>query len=85
MACEKVKPTLPLLDGLCALAQTISYEVRLYFILLSSVVLVCTYNLAYFNFFQVYLWLIIVLNVKCVIFLHDCCSDTIFTALINVL
>jgi len=47
-----------LLGGLRALAQTISYEVRLAFILLSFVVLVCRYNLAYFYFFQVYLWLI---------------------------
>jgi len=43
-----------LLGGLCALAQTISYEVRLAFILLSFVVLVCRYNLAYFYFFQIY-------------------------------
>ena len=48
-----------LLGGLRALAQTISYEVRLAFILFSFVVFVCTYNFAYFYFFlQVYLWLI---------------------------
>nr|YP_009351494.1 NADH dehydrogenase subunit 1 [Orthotermes depressifrons]AQP29731.1 NADH dehydrogenase subunit 1 [Orthotermes depressifrons] len=47
-----------LLGGLRALAQTISYEVSLAFILLSFVVLVCSYNLVYFYFFQVYLWLI---------------------------
>jgi len=47
-----------LLGGLHALDQTISYEVRLAFILLSFVVLVCRYNLAYFYFLQVYLWLI---------------------------
>jgi NADH-ubiquinone oxidoreductase chain 1 len=33
-----------LLGGLRALAQTISYEVKLAFILLSFVVLVCRYN-----------------------------------------
>jgi NADH-ubiquinone oxidoreductase chain 1 len=44
-----------LLGGLRALAQTISYEVRLAFILLSFVVLVCRYDLTYFYFFQVYL------------------------------
>lgn len=49
-----------LLGGLRALAQTISYEVRLAFILLSFVVLVCSYNLAWFYFFQVYLWLIFI-------------------------
>jgi NADH:ubiquinone oxidoreductase subunit H len=46
-----------LLRGLRALAQSISYEVRSGFILLSFVILVCRYNLAYFYYFQVYLWL----------------------------
>nr|WMY24000.1 NADH dehydrogenase subunit 1 [Mimeutermes giffardii] len=46
-----------LLGGLRALAQTISYEVSLAFILLSFVVLICSYSLVYFYFFQVYLWL----------------------------
>jgi NADH-ubiquinone oxidoreductase chain 1 len=43
------------LGGLRALAQTIYYEVRLAFILLSFVVLVCRYNLVYFYSFQFYL------------------------------
>nr|QXT44127.1 NADH dehydrogenase subunit 1 [Heimitermes laticeps]QXT44166.1 NADH dehydrogenase subunit 1 [Heimitermes laticeps] len=47
-----------LLGALRALAQTISYEVSLAFILLSFVILVCSYNLIYFYFFQGYLWLI---------------------------
>ena len=47
-----------LLGDLRALAKTISYEVRLAFILLSFVVLICRYNLAYFYSFKVYLWLI---------------------------
>nr|AQP29551.1 NADH dehydrogenase subunit 1 [Angularitermes nasutissimus] len=46
-----------LLGGLRALAQTISYEVSLAFILLSFVVLICGYNLVCFYYFQVYLWL----------------------------
>jgi NADH-ubiquinone oxidoreductase chain 1 len=37
--------------ALGALAHSISYEVRLAFIWLSFVVLVCRYNLAYFYFF----------------------------------
>lgn len=49
-----------LLGGLRALAQTISYEVRLAFILLSFVVLICRYNLVYFYSYQVYLWLIFI-------------------------
>nr|AIY61788.1 NADH dehydrogenase subunit 1 [Astalotermes sp. TB-2014]QXT44049.1 NADH dehydrogenase subunit 1 [Acidnotermes sp. CAM048] len=47
-----------LLGGLRALAQTISYEVSLAFILLSFVILVCSYDLSYFYVFQIYLWLI---------------------------
>ena len=42
-----------LLGGLHALAQTISYEVRLAFVLLSFVVLIYGYNLAYFYSLQV--------------------------------
>jgi NADH-ubiquinone oxidoreductase chain 1 len=38
------------LGGLRALAQIISYEVSLAFILLSFVVLICRYNLGYFYF-----------------------------------
>jgi len=41
-----------LLGGLRALAQTISYEVKLAFILFSFVVLICRCNLAYFYFFR---------------------------------
>ena len=40
-----------LLGGLRALAQTVPYEVRLAFILLSFVVLICRYNFAYFFLF----------------------------------
>jgi NADH-ubiquinone oxidoreductase chain 1 len=45
-----------LLGGLRALAQTISYEVRLAFILLYFVVLICRHDLTYFYFFQVYFY-----------------------------
>jgi len=44
-----------LLGVLRALAQTISHEVRLAFILLSFVVLICRYNLAYFYSFQLHM------------------------------
>jgi NADH-ubiquinone oxidoreductase chain 1 len=47
-----------LLGGLRALAQTISYEVRLAFILLSFVVLISGCDLLGFYFFQSYVWLI---------------------------
>nr|YP_009711362.1 NADH dehydrogenase subunit 1 [Reticulitermes tibialis]QGA46878.1 NADH dehydrogenase subunit 1 [Reticulitermes tibialis]QGA46891.1 NADH dehydrogenase subunit 1 [Reticulitermes tibialis] len=47
-----------LLGGLRALAQTVSYEVSLAFILFSFVILICSYNLVYFYLFQFYVWLI---------------------------
>nr|YP_001256938.1 NADH dehydrogenase subunit 1 [Reticulitermes hageni]YP_009250752.1 NADH dehydrogenase subunit 1 [Reticulitermes nelsonae]ABN10508.1 NADH dehydrogenase subunit 1 [Reticulitermes hageni]AMX23092.1 NADH dehydrogenase subunit 1 [Reticulitermes nelsonae] len=47
-----------LLGALRALAQTISYEVSLAFILFSFVILICSYNLVYFYLFQFYVWLI---------------------------
>ena len=65
-----------LLGGLRALAQTISYEVRLAFILLSFVVLVCRYNLAWFYFFQVYLWLIFISLPLSFIWFISCLAET---------
>nr|AQP30480.1 NADH dehydrogenase subunit 1 [Nasutitermes sp. AUS97] len=65
-----------LLGGLRALAQTISYEVSLAFILLSFVVLVCSYNLAYFYFFQVYLWLIFLSFPLSFIWFISCLAET---------
>nr|WES82308.1 NADH dehydrogenase subunit 1 [Microcerotermes bouvieri] len=65
-----------LLGGLRALAQTISYEVSLAFILLSFVVLVCSYNLAYFYFFQVYLWLIFLSLPLSFVWFISCLAET---------
>jgi NADH-ubiquinone oxidoreductase chain 1 len=65
-----------LLGGLRALAQTISYEVRLAFILLSFVVLICRYNLAYFYFFQVYLWLIFLSLPLSFVWFISCLAET---------
>lgn len=65
-----------LLGGLRALAQTISYEVRLAFILLSFVILVCRYNLAYFYFFQVYLWIIFLSLPLSFIWFISCLAET---------
>jgi NADH-ubiquinone oxidoreductase chain 1 len=64
------------LGGLRALAQTISYEVRLAFILLSFVVLVCRYNLSYFYFFQVYLWIIFISLPLSLIWFISCLAET---------
>nr|AQP28000.1 NADH dehydrogenase subunit 1 [Pericapritermes sp. G TB-2017] len=65
-----------LLGGLRALAQTISYEVSLAFILLSFVVLVCSYNLSYFYFFQVYLWLIFLAFPLSFVWFISCLAET---------
>jgi len=65
-----------LLGGLRALAQTISYEVRLAFILLSFVILISSYNLACFYFFQVYLWLIFLSLPLSFIWFISCLAET---------
>nr|AIY62022.1 NADH dehydrogenase subunit 1 [Constrictotermes cavifrons] len=65
-----------LLGGLRALAQTISYEVSLAFILLSFVVLVCSYNLSYFYFFQIYLWLIFLSLPLSFVWFISCLAET---------
>nr|AQP29209.1 NADH dehydrogenase subunit 1 [Cyrilliotermes angulariceps] len=65
-----------LLGGLRALAQTISYEVSLAFILLSFVVLVCSYDLVYFYSFQVYLWLIFFSFPLSFIWFISCLAET---------
>nr|YP_008081164.1 NADH dehydrogenase subunit 1 [Amata formosae]AGH27316.1 NADH dehydrogenase subunit 1 [Amata formosae] len=45
-----------LLGGLRAVAQTISYEVSLAMILLSSVIMIMNYNLLMYNFYQENIW-----------------------------
>nr|AQP26524.1 NADH dehydrogenase subunit 1 [Nasutitermes triodiae] len=65
-----------LLGGLRALAQTISYEVSLAFILLSFVILISSYNLSYFYFFQVYLWLIFLSLPLSFIWFISCLAET---------
>nr|YP_010527076.1 NADH dehydrogenase subunit 1 [Gastropacha populifolia]UXR12413.1 NADH dehydrogenase subunit 1 [Gastropacha populifolia] len=48
-----------LLGGLRAVAQTISYEVSLALILMSSIVMNMSFNLFYFYMYQEYIWMII--------------------------
>nr|YP_010627160.1 NADH dehydrogenase subunit 1 [Mecodina praecipua]WBK26851.1 NADH dehydrogenase subunit 1 [Mecodina praecipua] len=50
-----------LLGGLRAVAQTISYEVSLAMILLSSIILIMNYNLIYFNLYQNLVWFIMLM------------------------
>nr|QZK22051.1 NADH dehydrogenase subunit 1 [Amitermes sp. QLD_178] len=65
-----------LLGGLRALAQTISYEVSLAFVLLSFVVLICSYNLVYFYSYQVYLWLIFISLPLSFVWFISCLAET---------
>nr|YP_010516638.1 NADH dehydrogenase subunit 1 [Hulodes caranea]UXN44139.1 NADH dehydrogenase subunit 1 [Hulodes caranea] len=50
-----------LLGGLRAVAQTISYEVSLAMILLSSIIMIMSYNLLSFNLYQNMIWFIILM------------------------
>nr|YP_010491894.1 NADH dehydrogenase subunit 1 [Hypospila bolinoides]UWM92680.1 NADH dehydrogenase subunit 1 [Hypospila bolinoides] len=50
-----------LLGGLRAVAQTISYEVSLALILMSSIVMIMDYNLFMFSIYQNIMWLIILM------------------------
>nr|QYK91757.1 NADH dehydrogenase subunit 1 [Lymantria mathura] len=50
-----------LLGGLRAVAQTISYEVSLSFILLSSVIMVMSFNLVDYLFFQEGVWFLVLM------------------------
>nr|WMY24077.1 NADH dehydrogenase subunit 1 [Psammotermes voeltzkowi]WMY24116.1 NADH dehydrogenase subunit 1 [Psammotermes voeltzkowi] len=65
-----------LLGGLRALAQTISYEVSLAFILLSFVVLVCGYNLVSFYYFQSYVWLVFISLPLSFVWFVSCLAET---------
>nr|YP_010491881.1 NADH dehydrogenase subunit 1 [Blenina donans]UWM92667.1 NADH dehydrogenase subunit 1 [Blenina donans] len=50
-----------LLGGLRSVAQTISYEVSLALILMSSIILIMDFNLINFSLYQVYLWFFIMM------------------------
>nr|BBE15848.1 NADH dehydrogenase subunit 1 [Eumeta variegata] len=45
-----------LLGGLRAVAQTISYEVSLILIMMSSIIMIMNFNLFYYNVYQEYIW-----------------------------
>lgn len=48
-----------LLGGLRAVAQTISYEVRLSLILISLIILIMRFNIMVFNVFQKFIWFVL--------------------------
>lgn len=65
-----------LLGGLRAVAQTISYEVRLALIFLSFIFLVGSYNLIIFNVFQNYLWFIFLTLPLSLVWFTSCLAET---------
>lgn len=65
-----------LLGGLRAVAQTISYEVSLALILLSFIFLIGNYNFISFNYYQDYLWFIIITAPLRLVWFASCLAET---------
>nr|YP_010022272.1 NADH dehydrogenase subunit 1 [Xanthochlorus tibetensis]QOL12462.1 NADH dehydrogenase subunit 1 [Xanthochlorus tibetensis] len=65
-----------LLGGLRAVAQTISYEVSLALILLSFVMLIGSYNLLYFFYYQMYIWFFVLLFPMALVWFASCLAET---------
>lgn len=65
-----------LLGGLRAVAQTISYEVRLALILLSFVFLIGNYNIMNFYYYQSNLWFVVLLFPLALVWFSSCLAET---------
>nr|YP_010533963.1 NADH dehydrogenase subunit 1 [Condylostylus luteicoxa]UXX49977.1 NADH dehydrogenase subunit 1 [Condylostylus luteicoxa] len=65
-----------LLGGLRAVAQTISYEVSLALVLLTFVILIGSYNLLDFFYYQVYLWFLVLLLPMGLVWFASCLAET---------
>lgn len=65
-----------LLGGLRAVAQTISYEVSLALILLSFVILIGSYNIVDFYYYQQYIWFFVFLVPLGLIWFASCLAET---------
>lgn len=65
-----------LLGSLRAVAQTVSYEVRLALILLYFVILIGGFNLELFNKYQNYFWFIIIGFPLSMVWLRSCLAET---------
>lgn len=65
-----------LLGGLRAVAQTISYEVRLALILLSFIFLVGSYNILSFSIYQEYIWFIFITFPLALVWFATCLAET---------
>nr|UFZ13150.1 NADH dehydrogenase subunit 1 [Ctenochauliodes punctulatus] len=65
-----------LLGGLRAVAQSISYEVSLALILMSMILLISSFSLVDFYFFQYYLWFIFLMYPLSLCFFASCLAET---------
>lgn len=65
-----------LLGGLRAVAQTISYEVSLSLILISSIILIMDFNIVKFREYQCLIWLIIIIIPLRICFLSSLIAET---------
>nr|AII02367.1 NADH dehydrogenase subunit 1 [Phyllonorycter froelichiella] len=65
-----------LLGSLRAIAQTISYEVSLALIMMSSLVFIMDFNLMNFNLYQDYIWLILIMFPLSMIWFSSALAET---------
>nr|AII02456.1 NADH dehydrogenase subunit 1 [Apatelopteryx phenax] len=65
-----------LLGGLRAVAQTISYEVSLALILMSSIIMIMDFNLFFFFIYQNYIWMIIFMYPLCLCWMSSMLAET---------
>nr|YP_010615488.1 NADH dehydrogenase subunit 1 [Abisara fylla]WAT94158.1 NADH dehydrogenase subunit 1 [Abisara fylla] len=65
-----------LLGGLRAVAQTISYEVSLALIMLSSMIMIMSFNLLMFNYYQMNMWFLFIMFPLSMCFLSSLMAET---------
>nr|WMQ77948.1 NADH dehydrogenase subunit 1 [Marumba cristata] len=65
-----------LLGGLRAVAQTISYEVSMALILMSSIVMIMDFNLMMFNFYQKFIWMMFIMFPLTLIWVSSMLAET---------
>nr|WAR51463.1 NADH dehydrogenase subunit 1 [Zemeros flegyas] len=65
-----------LLGGLRAVAQTISYEVSLALLMMSSLIMIMSFNLMMLNFYQMNVWFMIIMMPLSMCFLSSLMAET---------
>nr|YP_009742246.1 NADH dehydrogenase subunit 1 [Zemeros flegyas]QID90323.1 NADH dehydrogenase subunit 1 [Zemeros flegyas] len=65
-----------LLGGLRAVAQTISYEVSLALLMMSSLIMIMSFNLMMLNFYQMNIWFMIIMMPLSMCFLSSLMAET---------